>query len=178
MNGMPRQLTISALFVAFLLTVAAIGAHTREDEHRGASVSAPAPGAIMEGETTAAAEASSRPLRTAHERAVRAIPPVSTSAASRVTAPLDESALMLELRQMRQSDPELSLRLAREGNERFPSSPDAAERASIVVKSLMRMGRADGAMAEARAMVEQYPGTPWALDVKRHMLDVPSYVAH
>jgi hypothetical protein len=178
MNGMPRQLTISALVVACLLTVAAMGAHTREDVRRGASVSAPAPGAILERETAAAAEASSRPLPTAHETVVRAIPPISASAAPRLATPLDESALMLELRQMRQSDPELSLWLAREGNQRFPSSPDAAERASIVVKSLMRMGRADEAMAEARTMIEQYPGTPWALDVKRHMLDVPSYVAH
>jgi outer membrane protein assembly factor BamD (BamD/ComL family) len=81
---------------------------------------------------------------------------------------------MAQLREMRQSDPELSLRLAREGNERFPDSSDAAERAAIVVKSLMRMGRADEATDEARIMVEKYAGTTWALDVKRHMLDIPS----
>jgi hypothetical protein len=89
--------------------------------------------------------------------------------------PQDEASLMKELRAMRQSDPELSLRLAREGNERFPGSADAAERAAIVVKSLMRMGRAQEAMAEARAMVDRYAGTEWALDVKHHMLDIPSY---
>jgi hypothetical protein len=38
------------------------------------------------------------------------------------------------------------------------------------------MGRADEARAEARAMVEEFPGTFWSLDVKRHMLDIPSYV--
>ncbi len=105
-------------------------------------------------------------------------PPVSPTppGASTTVIRLDEATLMNELREMRQSDPELSLRMARDGNERFPSSPDAAERATIVVKSLMRMGRADEATAEARAMVERYPGTSWALDVKRHMLDVPSYV--
>jgi hypothetical protein len=88
----------------------------------------------------------------------------------------DESSLMGELRKIRQSDPELSLWLAREGNMRFPESTSAAERASIVVKSLMRMGRVAEATAEAKAMVEKFPGTTWAVDVRHHMLDIPSYV--
>jgi hypothetical protein len=80
---------------------------------------------------------------------------------------------MDRLRQLLDTDPELTLQLAREANARYADSPDAAERATIVVKSLMRMGRADEATAEAREMVEKYAGTSWALDVRRHMLDVP-----
>jgi hypothetical protein len=112
----------------------------------------------------------------ARQRAIlRALGAAALSvAAPPVPPPQDEPSLMAQLREMRQSDPELSLRLAREGNERFPDSSDAAERAAIVVKSLMRMGRADEATDEARIMVEKYAGTTWALDVKRHMLDIPS----
>jgi outer membrane protein assembly factor BamD (BamD/ComL family) len=88
----------------------------------------------------------------------------------------EEATMMAKLREMRQADPELSLRLARAGNRQFPASPDAAERAEIVVKSLMRMGCADEAIAEAKTMVAKYPGTVWAADVQHHMLDVPSYV--
>jgi hypothetical protein len=37
----------------------------------------------------------------------------------------------------------------------------------------MRAGKAAEATAEAKAMVDRYPATPWTLDVQRHMLDIP-----
>jgi hypothetical protein len=170
---MPRHLTISALFVALLLTAAAIGVRAREAHPAVAGEPAlPAQG-VTESLSSGSSQASSPPsVPETREREVRGVSPASRP----VTDALSEAALMQQLREIRQSDPELSLRLAREGNERFRGSPEAAERASIVVKSLMRMGRADEATAEARAMVERYPGTSWSLDVKRHMLDIPSYV--
>jgi hypothetical protein len=168
---MPKQLTLSALFVVLLLTLAAIGVRAREHLRGTGSQASPAPEAAVAPAITAPLPP---PMATVRET-VPPLLPAAMPAAHQARQALDESALMEQLREMRQSDPELSLRLARQGNEQFPTSPEAAERAAIVVKSLMRMGRADEATAEARAMVDEYPGTPWAIDVRRHMLDVPSY---
>jgi hypothetical protein len=94
-----------------------------------------------------------------------------TSAAS--SPALDEASLMATMREVRRGNPLLSLQLAREGNERFKNSPDAAERSWTVVKSLSELGRQAEALTEARSMFEKYKGTPWANDVHRHMLMNP-----
>ena len=84
-----------------------------------------------------------------------------------------EPALMATLRQLITKDPESALRLAREANQRFPNSPDAAERAWIIVKSLDNLKRFHEGQAEARVMVERYRGTSWAADAERHTLVYP-----
>jgi hypothetical protein len=86
---------------------------------------------------------------------------------------LDEASLMTKLRELGQSAPEQSLALARAGNERFPDSLDAAERAWIVVRSLVSLQRFHEARDETKVMKEKYPGTPWALDAERHLLVHP-----
>jgi hypothetical protein len=80
---------------------------------------------------------------------------------------------MTRLHELGQTDPEASLALAREGNARFPDSPDAPERGWIVVKALTNMRRFDDAHAEAEVMVSKYRGTSWAADVERHVLVHP-----
>ncbi len=80
---------------------------------------------------------------------------------------------MTELRGIGASDPARALALAREGNRRFPDSADAAERSATICKSLAALGRAAEAQDEARRMVERYPGTEWANDVRRHLLTQP-----
>jgi hypothetical protein len=75
---------------------------------------------------------------------------------------------MTHLRAIQDSDPAQALVLARDGNARFPESADAAERAEIVVKSLALLGKPSEARREAEAMVNRYPGTPWALEVEKH----------
>jgi hypothetical protein len=85
----------------------------------------------------------------------------------------DEATLMAKLRGLEGTDPPLTLRLAREGNARFPDSPDAPERAWMVVKSLANMERFQEARDEAQTMVNRYPGTSWAFDVQRHLLSNP-----
>lgn len=86
----------------------------------------------------------------------------------------DESSLMAKLRELRTDDLELSLKLAREGNERFPHSPDAIERTWFVCKSLTGLGRSAEARAEALKMVEKYPDSSWTRDVQRHVIYAPS----
>lgn len=86
---------------------------------------------------------------------------------------LDEISLMQNLDRLGESDPAVSLRLARDGNARFPRSADAAQRAWIVVKALVNMKRFEEAKNEASVMVDKYRGTTWAADVARHLLVNP-----
>ena len=88
---------------------------------------------------------------------------------------------MSELRELGDSAPEYSLALAREGNARFATSPEAAERAWYVCKSLVNLQDFHAARDEAQAMVQRYANTSWANDVARHLLvnplDLPSQPA-
>jgi hypothetical protein len=77
------------------------------------------------------------------------------------------------LREVRSSDPDLTLQLAREGNQRFKASADAAERSWFVVKALSDLGRHDEARLEGRALVDEYRGSRWAEDVYRHLFVNP-----
>jgi hypothetical protein len=87
----------------------------------------------------------------------------------------DEASLMAKLRELGSSNLELSLKLAQEGNERYPDSPDAVERTWFVCKSLTGLGRSEAARAEALKMVEKYPGTSFTNDVQRHVLFAPQF---
>ena len=80
---------------------------------------------------------------------------------------------MARLRALAGTNSPLTLQLAREGNIRFPDSPDAPERAWMVVKSLANLERFKDAHDEAAIMVKRYPGTSWSLDVQRHLLSNP-----
>lgn len=81
--------------------------------------------------------------------------------------------LMETLRELRGSDPNRTLRLAREGCERFKGSASAAELSWFVVKSLSDLGRHDEARAEGRVLVDKYRETRWAQDVYRHLFVNP-----
>jgi hypothetical protein len=89
-------------------------------------------------------------------------------------AALDERSLMARLRELRGSNPELTLALAREARARFKNSPDAAEQAWFVVKSLTDLGRHDEARVEGRKLLKDYPGTRWAEDAHRHLFVNPA----
>jgi hypothetical protein len=86
---------------------------------------------------------------------------------------LEERALMATLRDLRGSNPELTLRLAREGNARFQSSAEAGERSWFIVKALSDLGRHAEARVEGRALVDKHWGTRWAEDVYRHLFVNP-----
>ena len=81
---------------------------------------------------------------------------------------------MARLRELGGSNPELTLALAREARARFENSPDAAEQAWFVVKSLTDLGRHDEARLEGRKLVKSYPGTHWAEDAYRHLFVNPA----
>ena len=86
----------------------------------------------------------------------------------------DEASLMAKIRELGTSDLELSLELAREGNDRFPSSSDAIERTWVICKSLTGLGRSQEARSVALEMVRKYPDANWTRDVQRHVLFAPA----
>jgi hypothetical protein len=85
----------------------------------------------------------------------------------------DETSLLEQLHDLAGSNPELSLKLAREAVARFPDSPNAPEFEWNVVKALFNMRRLDEAEAEARVMLSKYPGNYFTGDVVHHLLHHP-----
>jgi hypothetical protein len=73
---------------------------------------------------------------------------------------------MARLRDAR-SNPALAIDLAREGDRRFPDSPAAAERASILIHALADEGRAMEARGEAESVVNRYPDSLWVLEIEQ-----------
>jgi hypothetical protein len=140
---------------------------------------APARTPPSESETTAASPPSSRNA----EAAPKAVPLAATAIAvprsipAAKALPRDERSLMAKLHELGETNPPVSLELAKEGNDRFPDSADAPERSWILVKSLVNMGRFDEARAEAATMVKMYPETSWSQDVERHLLVAPLFAS-
>lgn len=105
--------------------------------------------------------------------ALEAVPRQPTSALP-PPPPLGEASLMARLRELRGSNPELTLSLAREAQGRFKNSPDAGEQSWFVVKSLTDLARHEEARVEGRKLVKAYPGTRWAEDAYRHLFVNPA----
>jgi hypothetical protein len=147
-----RAAIVSAAAGGLLLVAAVIALY-----ENGARRTAESPSAVAAPSTPAVPSAVAGPPPVTGPTTARAIPRSS-----------DEAALMAQARAVQDSDPALALALARDGNARFPDGADAAERAEIVVMSLARLGKPSEARREAEAMVNKYPGTPWALEVERH----------
>jgi hypothetical protein len=91
----------------------------------------------------------------------------STTGGSEVAAPLNEAVLMARLRSVAGSNFALAVELARAGNRRFPDSPNAPERASILIHALVAEGLPRDARAEAEYAVNHYPDSSWVQDIER-----------
>jgi hypothetical protein len=74
---------------------------------------------------------------------------------------------MTELRRIQSSDPDLALALARDGNQRFPDSSDAPERAAIIVHALTALGRNAEGRGVAEDMVNRYPDSTWVREIEQ-----------
>jgi hypothetical protein len=142
-----------------LLIVGLVGARLYRG-HGAARVTAPAP----------AANAVVQPAPTDTHSVVSAVPATALQVLPPPTIPdtLDESSLMTELRRVQDSDPELALALARDGNQRFPNSEQAPERAASMVHSLTALGRASEGRAVAEDMVNRYPDSTWVRQIEQY----------
>jgi hypothetical protein len=88
-------------------------------------------------------------------------------AGSLAPADLDEPTFMAHLRSVARTDPALAVELAREGGRRFADSSDAAERASLLIHALARLGRGSEARGEAEDVVNDYPDSPWIREIEQ-----------
>jgi hypothetical protein len=132
-------------------------------QHASVQLTAPPPIERVEPEAEPRRPSAPTPFQTV---SISAAPPLPAES-------LDEPSMMSTLRALGDSEPQHSLDIAREGNARFPGSPDAAERQWYVCKSLVNLENFYDAREEARIMVATYPDTPWTLDVARHLLTNP-----
>ena len=73
---------------------------------------------------------------------------------------------MARLRSAAGSNFPLAVELARAGNRRYPDSPNASERASILIHALAAQGMARGARGEAEYAVNHYPDSPWVQEIE------------
>jgi hypothetical protein len=79
----------------------------------------------------------------------------------------EEGALMAELRSLKSANPARAVELARTGNQRFPDSANAPERASILIHALSDLGQSSEARGEAEHMVNHYPDSSWVREIER-----------
>lgn len=104
-------------------------------------------------------------------------PPKSTApspqdSAPRPAAPVlpvstDEDSLATQMHALEDANPARALDLARQGQARWPASPRAPEFAATEVKCLYRLGNPSEGRGAAEAMVNKYPGSPWAVEVEK-----------
>jgi TolA-binding protein len=74
---------------------------------------------------------------------------------------------MARLRSIKDSNAAAAIELARDGNQRFPDTAYAPERASILIHALASQGASSEARGEAEQMVNHYPDSDWVREVER-----------
>ena len=96
-------------------------------------------------------------------------PPDATAPAANVQAAvarMNEAVLMAHLREVARSDSAQAIEIARAGNKKFPDSPDAPERTSILIHALITQDKLSEGRAEAEYMVNHYPDSKWVRDIE------------
>jgi len=79
---------------------------------------------------------------------------------------MNEAVLMAQLREVAKKDSAQAIELARAGNKKFPDSPDAPERAYILIHALITQNQLSEGRAEAEYMVNHYPDSHWVRDIE------------
>lgn len=160
--GRRRTITLAANAVVIGAVVLVAARHGHPDSH-GAPAAAPSVAAAPDDTSTPAPE----PAASTEAPVASGAAPAETTAPTPTASAFDEGELMRVLRSARGNDPGLAVELAREGNRRFPTSPDAPERASILIHALTDQGHASEARGEAEDMVNRYPDSAWVHEIER-----------
>ncbi|MFS8069901.1 MAG: hypothetical protein ACMG6S_26345 [Byssovorax sp.] len=87
-------------------------------------------------------------------------PAVSLPSSSKSAPPPEEGRLLLDAKAALGSDPRRSLALTTEHARAFPTSALGAERESIAIDALARLGRCGEARARARRFLAVFPSSP------------------
>ena len=163
------RLIVSSSAALLLAVVIAVWHAEREPEGRAETQSAvpvvpPAPPA-----EPAAANANA-PAPPAKPSAAATDPPPAAPAPSAnveaAVARMNEAVLMARLREVAKTDSAQAIELARAGNKKYPDSPDAPERASILIHALVTQNQLSEGRAEAEYMVNHYPDSSWVRDIE------------
>jgi hypothetical protein len=166
---MQKPVTIIAATAGTLALAVALGMCAVHDRRPSA---APAPTEHPKATAAGPVAAAPQPARPAPQPEPTA-PKLARPAAPDAGPRLDEAALLAKINELGPSNLPLSLALAREGVARFPGGPNAPEFEMNIAKSLLHLGRLEEARAQARHMVEKYPGNPFTLEVEHHLLRNP-----
>jgi TolA-binding protein len=157
---------IGALSLA--IAIAVWHARSREDEQAAREAAARQAAAAQLAEpapSPAATPATVTGPAAVAQNAPPPAPPPSASAEAAV-ARMNEAVFMARLREVAASDSAQAIELARAGNKKFPDSPDAPERASILIHALVTQNQLSDARAEAEYMVNHYPDSSWVRQIE------------
>ena len=169
MNGKAR-LVATAGGALVLAIVIAVWHGLSADESDAAKRAASAPPAAPETAPPAPpsppppAAAPSGPAAAAQNAAPDAAAPAPNVQAA--VARMNEAVLMAHLREVARSDSAQAIEIARAGNKKFPDSPDAPERTSILIHALITQDKLSEGRAEAEYMVNHYPDSKWVRDIE------------
>ena len=158
---------IAAVLGAVVLAIGLAVWHDRSEPET--PVSAPVPETPTP-PTSAVAPESPRPARP--EAPAAAAPngiPDAAPPSARVEATvarMNEAVLMAHLREVARTDSALTIEIARAGNKKFPDSPDAPERYSILIHALTTQNQISEARGEAEYMVNHFPDSSWVRGIE------------
>ena len=89
-----------------------------------------------------------------------------SAAVEATVARMNEAVLMAHLREVARTDSAQTIEIARAGNKKFPDTPDAPERYSILIHALITQDKLSEGRAEAEYMVNHFPDSSWVRDIE------------
>ncbi len=162
--------TRKALLVVAVLDLAVIGAWFALSGNRSRTVkpTPPPPSEPAAAAAPAGSPAPSSPAPGPAAAAPNAAPdaPAPSPAVEATVARMNEAVLMARLREVARTDSAQTIEIARAGNKKFPDSPDAPERYSILIHALITQDKLSEGRAEAEYMVNHFPDSSWVRQIE------------
>ena len=166
---MSGKLRFGAIAIGALIVVAIaikVWRGTSADEAAAEKPAAEAPAAAP---APSPAPAPAPPPSTAPAAAAPNAAPAAAAPSAQVEATvarMNEAVLMAHLREVARTDSAQTVEIARAGNKRFPDSPDAPERYSILIHALVTQNQLSEARGEAEYMVNHFPDSQWVRGIE------------
>ena len=166
MSGKARLVATAVAALVLAVVIAVWNAARAPNEE---IVTPPAPAAAVPAPPPAPAPPSAPPPGPGPAAASQNTAPPAPPPSPKVQAAVDrmnEAVLMAQLREVAKKDSAQAIELARAGNKKFPDSPDAPERAYILIHALITQNQLSEGRAEAEYMVNHYPDSHWVRDIE------------
>jgi len=163
------KLRFGAIAIGALIVVAIAIAVWRGKSADEAAAEKPAAEAPAAAPAPSPAPAPAPPPSTAPAAAAPNAAPAAAAPSAQVEATvarMNEAVLMAHLREVARTDSAQTVEIARAGNKRFPDSPDAPERYSILIHALVTQNQLSEARGEAEYMVNHFPDSQWVRGIE------------